>query len=640
MLRDILHQFRSDKCRLIYRSLSISRGTSGEHGGNDTRGREKCLTGPRHKSPITSRILTESLAFLSLLFIPSPAYAQSTEGITHFSSDITIEKDTSITIDENIPYFTSAEKHGIYRYIPVKYSVNGLNFTTSISGINVTDSTGQPIQYTRSFESGNVNLKIGDPDRTFHGDKTYLISYQVSDVLRRFDDHDELYWDITGEGWQIPITQTIAVIHSPFATINRVECYSGEFGLDNKLCHATVVDGHTVQITYDQQINYGDNLTVAIALDQEGSQIVFPSDWQRLVKAVRDNFIGFLVIIPIVVMFYLWYTRGRDQVFISDNIFDNDTHKATKLKPLFSYNRTPMVYQPLTHLTPGEAGTILDERVDNQDIIAEIIDLARQKFLIIEPTKKTGLIFKKADYLFTKKRTATAGLPKHQEYLLEQIFKSGDTVKLSDLKGEFYTAMQKTKTYIYDSATDKKLFTSNPNHTRGAYIALGILMLAVAFGISVIYLNQGVFLPFVITIIQSPFVVLLGFFMVQKSAVGNNFYLQAKGLKHTIQVGAWRQKINEKNLFIEEVLPFAISLGVVDKLVHDMDKLNLKPPEYLAPSLAATHGFNTGQFINGFAAQAASNLSYNPSSSSYSGGSGFSGGSSGGGGGGGGGGSW
>ncbi len=90
-------------------------------------------------------------------------------------------------------------------------------------------------------------------------------------------------------------------------------------------------------------------------------------------------------------------------------------------------------------------------------------------------------------------------------------------------------------------------------------------------------------------------------------------------------------------MFIEEVLPFAVSLGVVNQLAKQMEALNIKPPQYISSTGLTT--WNTAQFVSGFSSEVASGLSYNPSSSS-SGGSGFSGGSSGGGGGGGGGGSW
>ena len=579
--------------------------------------------------------------FLFILLFPNHAEAQTiSEEIYSFDSQITIQKDTSISIKETIQYFTSSPKHGIYRYIPQKYTYQGINYSTKTRDISITDDKLESIKFTTSFEKSYKTLKIGDPDRTFHGDKTYLLSYTTDNALKQFEEHNELYWDITGEGWKIPITKTTATINSPYATITKADCFSGKFGLDDGLCRIESQTANQVVISYDNTINFGDNVSVAIALDPTNSQIIFPSDTEKLLRTIRDNISAIIVLFPTVLMFALWYTRGRDKVFVSDNIFDNSPHKPTRLRPIFGSRRTPMVYQPIHQLTPGEAGTILDERVDNQDVIAEIIDLARKKYLSITPAKKTGLIFKKNNYLFTKLKPTDKHLPEHQQYLYEQIFKTGDKVKLSSLKGTFYTAMTTAKSKIYKSATNKKLFSHHPNRTRKGYIAVGILLIGLSFVISIGSINQGSPLPLVLTILQIPLVVFFGYNMVQKSAHGNNYYLQARGLKNTIDIGAWRQRIHEKNLFIEEVLPFAISFGVINKLTRDMKDLNIQPPDYLAAGYASTRGFSTNSFISDFAKSASNSLTYNPSSSS-SGGSGFSGGGfSGGGGGGGGGGSW
>lgn len=115
--------------------------------------------------------------------------------------------------------------------------------------------------------------------------------------------------------------------------------------------------------------------------------------------------------------------------------------------------------------------------------------------------------------------------------------------------------------------------------------------------------------------------------------------LQARGLRETIKRGAWRQKIKEKQLFIEEILPYAVALNVINDLANDLDDLGIEPPDYVAAAGSVT-GLSTSQLVTDFTQQSISTLSYNPNSKSSSSGSGFSGGSSGGGGGGGGGGSW
>jgi uncharacterized membrane protein len=596
---------------------------------------------------IMKKLLYVLFLSLSFLFIFSPpagglVFAQTTNDfIKLFDSQITINKDTSISIVETIDYETTISKHGIYRYIPIRYNRDNVSYTAKVKNIKIQDEKGRAISYSKITSGGNVELKIGDADITFVGKKTYVISYDVENALQEFEDHDELYWDITGEGWQIPIYQSQATIKSNVAEIVDVVCYSGPFGDNDGLCTSEFSDTQA-NFIYDKQINYGDNMTVAIAFNSD-NLIAFPTETEKMIKKFLDNMLLLIPLLPFVGMFLLWFYKGRDWMFISKNVFLTDENQPKKRRPIFFQHRTPFVYEPLKNLTPGEAGLVIDEKVDNQDVVAEIIDLARKKYLKIEQTEKKKLFGKKTGYMFKKLKEAGSSLPAHQKYLHENIFKTGDEIEMSDLSGTFYTHMEKAKNMIRQSLVSKKVFIANPADRRAGYIVLAVFLIMLMMGLNgvisvilltpVAYLSTLTFLPMLI----------LAWHMPQKSAVGTNYMLQASGLKQSIARGKWREEVKEKHLFIEEVLPFAIAFGVIKKLAKDMEKLNIEPPKYLDSNTIRNVGMYS--FINSFNSQAASSLSYNPSrhsgSSSWSGGGGFSsGGSSGGGGGGGGGGSW
>jgi len=580
------------------------------------------------------------IVFLLVLWFgiisPNNIFAKDLDQINNFYSEITVNRDTSISIKETINYETSLQKHGIYRYIPVRYNRDNISYFAAVKNITITDDSKSNIPFTKTTDNRNVTLKIGDPDTTFTGKKTYIISYRVENALQEFSDHDELYWDITGEGWQIPVLKSSAVIKSEVAPIDSVICYSGPIGSNDGKCTNKYTQSEAT-FNYDQEIVYGDNFTVAVAFSKP-NQIQFPTPTQKLIKKILDNGLAIIPFIPFVIMFWLWFTKGRDMVFLSANVFNLDPKQPQKRKPLFGGLRTPFVYEPLANLTPGEAGLLLDERVDNQDVVAEIIDLARKKYLTIKAKDIKKLFGKSRDYQFNKINKDINNLPKQQKFLMEKIFATGDEVTLSDLKGSFYNHIARAKSMITNSMFDKKAFVSNPNSIRVLYILLAAVLSGLIF-ISATAITGFILVPIpMLALITIPFMFLLAWNMVSKTAIGSNLSMQAKGLQETIRRGAWREKNMEKNLFFEEMLPFAIALGVVKQLSHDMEKLNIQPPQYFSDPIIQTIGFNS--FINSFNSQATSSLSYNPSSSSYSGGSGFSGGSSGGGGGGGGGGSW
>jgi len=597
------------------------------------------------------KILVTALTIFAF-FSPKPAFAQEViDKATNFYSEITINQDASISIKETIDYETNLQKHGIYRYIPLRYQINtlcspqaqhnigcllGFSYTAKIKDIKATDELGKAIAYTSFKQSGNQVIKIGDPDKTFTGEKIYIISYTTENALKRFENLDALYWDITGEGWQIPIEKSSAKIISPHAEITKVDCFTGPVGGNDGLCEKSFTK-ETAIFSYPETIGYGKNFTVAVALNQD-NQIIFPTKTELFIKWVRDNFFLFLIPLPLFIIFAFWFKKGRDFIFTSPNVFNLDKDRPKKLKPLFYKHRTPFVYEPLKDLTPGEAGAILDERVDNQDIVAEILDLARKKYLKIEAIGEKSL-FKTQDFKFIKLKNPDNELPEHQKYLLKSIFGRYKERLLSKLKGKFHTKMQKAKQMIGNSAADKKLFTRDTRKDRILYMVLFAFLSILGFFpmIFAIGATDSV-LPLLIFLVCDIFGFILAYNMPQKTAIGTNLMLQAKGLRKTIRLGRWREEIKEKHLFIEEIFPFAVSLGVVTKLARDMEKLNLKPPSYF-PGYAAYHK-SFGSFAKTFNSQVSSGLSLNPSSGKWSGGSGFSGGGSSGGGGGGGGGSW
>lgn len=585
-------------------------------------------------------ILTFLILSVWYTSLSSPVQAQLSEQIDLFHSEITINQDTSLTIKEKIDYRTTLDKHGIYRYFPISYNRDGVKAVLRISELSVVDETGKKIPYERSYDNAFLTLKIGDPDSTFTGRKTYLISYKVEKAINQFDTHAELYWDITGEGWQIPITQSQALIRSPFAKIEKSDCFTGAVGGNDGMCQDQFVSDEEVTFNYYKQINYGDNMTVAIALSKN-NQLIFPSQWDNFWSWLWYNWSLLVVPLPLLIMGWWWWKKGRDVTFISANVFDVSVDRPSRLAPLAMTAREPFVYEPLKDLTPGEAGALLNEKVDPQDVVAEILELARKKYLkieVIEAKKLWGLSTSR-DYQMTKLKEAHASLPDVQQYLQQQLFKTKDVVTVSGLKGTFYTAMQSASAKIEKALVERQIYTHSPSSARAWAFAV---YSACAVGSVVLVANQlvplQIFWPLVLIAIQVPFGLLLAYNMPQKTAVGHNLWLQARGLRKTIKYGKWREEVKEKNLFIEEVLPFAVALGVVHQLAQQMKDLNLEPPKYLQTSNLAT--WNTYDFVSGFSHEVSSGLSYNPSSSSSSGGSGFSGGSSGGGGGGGGGGSW
>lgn len=584
------------------------------------------------------------------LVILSKAYAQGKQGsqtvpefIESFTTEIEILPDTSLKISEKILFKTQLEKHGIFRFIPLKIKSSSGVERFSIKNFSVQLVDGGSVPWTSQIENNNFVAKIGDPNRTFSGQQHYQLNYEISYAVDHYDSYDELYWDITGEDWNFPINQAVATISSPHAEIVDAKCFTGKFGSADSNCNIEFIDSSQVSVTSKQLLNPGENLTVVLKLEQP-NQLTFPSWWQK-------NNINWLVILQLIgtvisgpIMGYLWWRKGRDTVSLSHVYLSAKTNEVIK-KPLFWRRPVPFHYEPFTDLSPAQVELIRTETIPNRALAAEIIDLARKKALSIKVEQKKRLFSTKDEYSLIK-NSKQPNLPDHQSFLVSAIFKKNNKVKLSELKGTFYQQFLEWKKKVEQSLKSGKYFTATPSKQKGIYFAVAGSLIVVSGAALFSVWETFLFWPIIliglvlIFMISSTAALIFAWQMPAKTLAGWRISQLANGLKKTIERGKWREEIKEKNLFIEEVLPFAIGLGVVDKIAKDMKDLGIAAPEYLGSNTVVAS--NLINFTNDFSQQVNKNLAFNPSSSgSGSGSSGFSGGGfSGGGGGGGGGGSW
>ena len=378
--------------------------------------------------------------FLVFLIIPSKVFAADPGYlIESFDSQIKVNQDTSLEITERIEANFLVSKHGIFRIVPTIYSYRGKTINSRLKVVSVTDESNQSYQYSSSRYSQSVEIKIGDPDKTITGKYIYIVKYLVKGVLLQYDDHDEIYWNITGHEWDTEISKTTATIKSPFAKITKIGCFSGRFGTEETNCSGSINTESSAGFKTALPINYGDDFTIVVALEKN-SQLVFPGTIEKTGNFLADNWGYPVALVPFLFFFYLWYIKGRDIRYLSDNIYVKNKTKNTKTVAIFARNYLPSVYSPIDNLTPSEAGTIIDQKVDTHDIVAEIIELARLGFIKIKKTEVKKLIKKVDEYEFERLEKDKTSLKDHQKYLLEKIFvgATGNKISLSDLKNKFY----------------------------------------------------------------------------------------------------------------------------------------------------------------------------------------------------------
>ncbi len=154
--------------------------------------------------------------FLLVLFFAFRVDAESIvpNGVEHISAynvDMNVGADSNVAITETIQYdFGNNTKPGITRYIPLNYQdLNGVDFSFHITGVNVVNENGEAYLFKQSdFQSADKKKKylaitIGGENQAVTGTKTYVIRYVVSGAIKYLADHDELFWNITGDKWPV-----------------------------------------------------------------------------------------------------------------------------------------------------------------------------------------------------------------------------------------------------------------------------------------------------------------------------------------------------------------------------------------------------------------------------------------------------
>jgi hypothetical protein len=499
----------------------------------------------------------------------------------------------------------------------------------------------------KSTDGDNTKIRIGDPDRTITGAHTYVITYRISGVLNHFADHDELFFNVIGSGWTVPIEKATATVKAP-GKIDKVACFAGPEGSRLPCTQAASAEG---QATFSNgPLEPGSGMTVVIGMPPGQVPVPKPILEQRWsvqrAFAVRPDTVGpaggLLVLLGGAVLF-MEFRVGRDRRFsgsATDVAFGNIDGLDERVA-LTGKDPIPVEFVPPDNLRPGQVGTLIDEQANTLDVTATIIDLAVRHYLRIVEIPKEGWLGS-ADWELELYKS-TEGLQQYEQTLLTAIFAAGPKVRVSSLKGTFASDLAQVENELYDDVVAQGWYRERPDRTRTKFGCLGIVAVVVAAIVAAGIAAVTSYGLIGIALVLSAGLLLLGASrMPARTAKGYGTYRRILGFKQFIDESEKeRAQFAEKQHLFSEYLPYAVVFGATEKWAKAFAGIDGQLPNtdwYVSPNAFTWIAFTQG--INGFAVTTAGTISSSPPSSS-SGSSGFGGGGfSGGGFGGGGGGSW
>lgn len=597
---------------------------------------------------------------------PKDPFALS-DRITLFENIVTVKPDGVLHVIENItvyngngeeetggvlpPDFEAAGgnnneiQRGIRRTFPTVY-VNRYHFfqNTTFKLLDVKmNGADVPYEVDKELGKNGYAVKIGDPAKYLeNGYYTYTIVYETEHQIKFLDHFDELYWNVTGNGWGFRIDSAVCTFIIPGNdTVFSNACYTGLQGEQAQQCSIVQRSADTVRFATTQALWPNQGITVATSWRK--GIIKEQSLTSKAIWMLKNN-IGALGM-PLLLLFILcynlvqWWRHGRD------------------LKPGTIYPR----YEPPTGFSPAALGYIYFQQAKDKLIAASITDLALRHFFVVK-VEKTGLIFKGTTYDFLKPDQEFVPVA-YNDYHKEAKGLIGTTIAKGTYNKDLAELMESIKADLNlnyrrsGRKTQKGYFFSNSR-----FLALGFLLTIPAFVILAIWngihagLNAWPFLPLILAfvlcmIVQYIFYKLLPAYTTE----GRQLMDEIEGYRMYLKT-VDEQRLNtmnppEKTLdLFEKNLAYAIALDCEIEWGNKFESIiaaavvtgaTTAMAIYTSGSMSSGGGFSGSSFASGLSGSISS--ASTPPSSSSGGGSSFggsSGGSSGGGGGGGGGGGW
>jgi uncharacterized membrane protein len=552
-----------------------------------------------------------------LAALATPAAARQLK-IQKFSAEIFVQSDAALDITETIEANFIGEWHGLYRTIPIEYMTpQGFNYTLFVKFLGATDAAGQPLKVEASRDRHYLKWKIYVDDAT-DAVRTIALHYRVSNGLKFFEDHDELYWNVTGDEWEVPIeTASTQILLPAGVTGIRALEFTGVSGSRAQNAEV-VVSGNSVNVTMQRPLAFHEGLTVVVGWDKGFVQE--PGRSEQIQQFLASNWPLFFPVPVFFIMFWLWYTHGRDP----------------RVGPI------AVQYKPPDGMTPAEAGTLVDDAANMRDITATIVDLAVRGYLTIEEKDKPHMmgLYSNKEYIFHRKKEPGEwkGLKSHELLLLAGMFDNGMVVQveLSDLQNRFYKNLPPIRDGIFEALIARGYFQHRPDMVRSGYIAVAFIggMLLLVGGIKLSQTNGMATAPFMIAaIISGAIIAGFGWFMPTRTPAGAQALAGVLGFEDFLtHVEADRMdRMTQTPETFEKFLPFAMALGVEKKWVGAFQNIYTQPPSWYQGGYYGG-GFHPLVLVNSLDMMTTRASSVLASAPRSSGGSGFGGGGSSGGG--------
>lgn len=531
-----------------------------------------------------------------------PAALPTEEQADVLHTDIEAQEDGSVVVTEDLVWRfpEGEERHGIYRNVRVRagYRDSDTEYRYyELSGVEVTSPTGAPTDIAIEDFGAMRRIRIGSPSEVVTGTERYVVRYRLAHLVNDIGDGTaEVYYDVVDPANDFPQRDVRAEVSGP-VPVEKARCLYGPFGSTSE-CEATPGDpavytvpdldrdeGASVVASFPRSA-FGDltpDLRQGSRSSSQGSSVS-----PEVSRALSGLALGTGVLLPLLAggaMGLLVWTRGRDERYagLTPGLTPGSLPGAGgATASVTTGGPAPTVavqFTPPVGVQPGLVGTVVDEEAGVVDVSATIVDLAVRGHLTMAREDRGA--FRGDDWLLTRTSppTATVPLAEYEQRLLDGLFSTGSSVRLSDLKNRFKPTLEAVQRAMYDEVVDRGWFRRSPERQRSGYVALGTVM--TVGGIAGLFVGRGALsglfadsgLPldpgwvlFGGLAVAGVVVRSLGRRMAARTAEGSAVLAQARGFERYLATAEAHQiRWEEAQDVFSRFLPYAIVFGIADR---------------------------------------------------------------------------
>jgi len=347
------------------------------------------------------------LSLTLLLLFVSPVLAE--ERILNYHSDIEVFADGSMQVTETIRVRSEQNeiKRGIYRDFPTDYKDRfGNRYRVGFDVVEATrDGHSEP--WHSKDQGDGVRVYLGNKSVYLdRDDYSYAITYRTNRQLGFFDDHDELYWNVTGNHWSFPIEEVTVRVTLPEGLISEqieAEAYTGPLGATGQDYSASVDYDGSVRFATTRAFSKGEGMTIVVSWPK--GYVHEPTRREEVNFLLRDNqsWVILLIGLAVLLVYYLlaWIMVGRDPqagVIITR-------------------------YEPPSGLSPGTARFVERMGYDHNTFAAALVNLAVKGLIEIHEADD--------EYTLVRTNTSSDDLAAGEKAILKHLFRNVKGVSIT-----------------------------------------------------------------------------------------------------------------------------------------------------------------------------------------------------------------